>query len=118
MEPKKNKLELSKEQFESALEKELASIKDKIKMTRLGAKNGPLKQTPLLKLYDEGKLEKVFIVLEMPKIQNKTSMLSSSQRKVVSAIISKSIWRAADEKRKADEEAKKQEDKKEQEVSA
>ncbi|MBQ8709387.1 MAG: hypothetical protein IJ550_02230 [Bacteroidaceae bacterium] len=115
MEPKKNKLELSKEQFESALEKELASIKDKIKMTRLGA-NGPLKQTPLLKLYDEGKLEKVFIVLEMPKIQNKTSTLPRAQRDVVSAIISKSIWRAADEKRKA-EETKEQETESEKEVS-
>lgn len=108
---KSNKLELTKDQFEAALEKELASIKDQIKMTRLGA-NGPLRQTPLLKLYDEGKLEKVFIVLEMPKIQNKTSTLSSAQRKVVSAIISKSIWRAADEKRKA-EEAKEQETKNE-----
>lgn len=102
---RQNKLELTREQFEAALEKELASIKDKIKKSRLAA-NEPLKRNSLLNLYDEGKLEKLFIITEMPKIQKKTSALSSAQRSVVSAIISKSIRRAADEKRKVKEQAK------------
>lgn len=110
---KKKKLELTGEQFETALENELASIKKKIKRNRMSA-NGPLKQMPLLRLYDEGKLEKTFIILEMPKIQNKTSTLSSALRKVVSAIISKSIWRAIDERCRAEDETTEQDIKNEQ----
>ena len=92
----KQKIELTREKFEAALEKELRTIKDSIDSKRL-CLDGELKRNPLLNLYDEGKLKKEFIIQEMPRIQDKTSKLSSAKRRVLSGIISKAINRAAKE---------------------
>lgn len=88
-----NKVKLTKEEFEPALEEVLKEKRDRIKLAQSKI-SGELKSNPLLKLFREGKLEATFVILEMPKLQNKTSTLPRSERDVLKNIISQSIKRA------------------------
>lgn len=88
-----NKVKLTKEEFEPALQEVLSEIHDKITVAKAkGTFEG--KSKTLISFYREGKLNATFVILEMPKLQNKTSTLSRSERDILGEIISKSIKRA------------------------
>lgn len=95
MEQKESKnLKLTGEQFEEALDIVIKETKSQIEAKH--ARLGRLKANPYDQLMNSGRMRKDFIVREMPKIQNKTSTLSSSQRQVVSALISLAIRKAVE----------------------
>jgi len=91
-----SKIKLTGSEFEKALSLTISEIKDKVRKERAESseKGMRLKSSPLLALVDGGNFTKDFIVREMPKLQNRSSMLSSGVRKVLEATISLAERRA------------------------
>jgi hypothetical protein len=93
------KLKLDGKHFSKVLEDYVESLKRQLNVLAQSKKR--MRTNPLLTLWKSKRLTKEYILLEMPRLQNKTSKLPSSERAVLHDIISTCIKKTALEEAKA-----------------
>ena len=104
----KENLKINGGHFADILGEEVEKLKAALEK-RLKELDGTPKKNPLLNLYRSGRLTKELILMEMPKLQNKTSLMPRSERDVYADLINTAVKRTIAEEAREKLEAKKKE---------
>jgi len=99
------KLKINGDHFTKVLTKEIQELNIVLKIQLANIK-GRARRSPLLNLYESGRLNIEFVLKEMPKLNNKTSDLPTGERTVLKGIIEKAIKQTVleEEEEKAEKE--------------